>query len=314
MDIIISIIVPFYNVEKYIKRCIISILNQTFFNFEVILIDDGSTDDSYEIVHELVLKKHNFRIFRQNNLGVAKARNLGLKMAKGRFIAFVDGDDYIDKYYLEKLYTYAVNNKADIVCCNFYWVYNKIKLNNYINCKQGIFNNLEALKMLISDTFIQSYMWNKLYRRELFDSLNITFPDMYFEDIAICPKLFYKAKRIMIINDALYFYTQRRDSILHNYNLQTQSDYLKAYVIINNFIYSHSLNSKLNMSYDFLTNKVKIVMIISLLFIHIRKKSFHNLLINYRRAFYIINLCKKPIEDKTLEMLLKKKIFKIGNK
>lgn len=309
MNVDISIIVPFYNVEKYIERCLDSIVHQTFYNFEVILIDDGSTDGSSNIARRFERKCRNFYIYGQDNLGVAQARNLGLRKAKGEFIAFVDADDYIDKDYLLRLYTHAIHTKSDIVCCNFWWVHGKIKFKNYINYKHGIYDSLEAMDMLIGDTFMQSYLWNKLWRKELFKSPDITFRDMYFEDIATCPKLFYKAEKVTVISDVLYYYTQRKDSILHQYSLQTQADYLKAFVLINNFIYTYSLGETLGRAYTFLSYKVRLVMLSSLLMLHIKKHSFRTLFHNYRITFRILNLCRSPIDDNKVLELLKENFF-----
>ena len=107
----LSIIVPIYNVEKYLPRCIESILNQTFKDFELILVNDGSTDSSYEILKEYENKYDNFRVINQKNGGLSAAKNAGIKIAKGEYIAFLDSDDYLDKNFLETLYNMAVNNK-----------------------------------------------------------------------------------------------------------------------------------------------------------------------------------------------------------
>ena len=115
----ISLIVPVYNVEKYLKRALTSVENQTFKNFEVIIVNDGSTDGSLEIISEFVDRNKNFTLINQENKGLGEARNVGIRHAKGRYVAFLDSDDFLEPEYLEKLYLSAIKTCADIVCCNF---------------------------------------------------------------------------------------------------------------------------------------------------------------------------------------------------
>lgn len=300
----VSIIVPFYNTQEYLGRCLDSIVSQTFKDYEVILIDDGSTDHSYKIAKKYKNKYKNFKLYRQENRGVASARNRGLLMAKGEYIAFVDSDDFIDKYYLKRMVCIAVRTDADIVCCNFYWVYlNKISIKNYINFRTGLFSNMKALNMIISDTFMQSYLWNKLWRRSLFVTFNEKFPDMFFEDIATSFKIVYYANKIYIMKDALYYYTQRSDSILHDYSFMTQADYLKSLMIIKNFLDTHDLYSQTHKSFAFLRFKVTLVMIISLFLIHFQQKSFGTLYDNYKIALKFIINSHKNITNEERERL-----------
>ena len=122
---IISIIVPVYNTGKYLEKCLESIISQSLTNFEVICIDDGSTDNSYDILTTYKEKYNNFKIIYQENQGVAIARNNGLKYANGDYIIFIDSDDFITNDYLEKLYNESIITNADVVICNFYRYYDK---------------------------------------------------------------------------------------------------------------------------------------------------------------------------------------------
>lgn len=296
MGVKVSIIIPFYNTQKYLKRCLNSIVTQTFRDYEIILIDDGSTDHSYEIAEKYKHKFNNFKLYKQNNKGVAYARNVGLIMAQGEYIAFVDSDDFIDNNYLNRMVYEALRTNADIVCCNFYWVYNdKVLIKNYINYKKGIFFNIEALNMIISDTVMQSYLWNKLWRRNLFISFNIKFPNMYFEDIATSFKMIYYANKVYIMKDPLYYYTQRPESILHNFSFETQNDYLHSLMIIKKFLVSHNIYWQTHKSFRFLYFKVLFVIITSLFLIHLKQRSFHSLYDNYRNAFRFMRNCRKGI-------------------
>lgn len=301
----VSIIVPFYNTEEYLERCLDSIVSQTFKDYEVILIDDGSTDNSYIIAEKYRRKYKKFKLYKQENRGVASARNKGLLMAKGEYIAFVDSDDFIDKQYLRQMVCAALRTGADIVCCNFYWVYhNKISIRNYINYKIGLFSNIEALNMIISDTFMQSYLWNKLWKKDLFVNFNEKFPDMFFEDIATSFKIVYYANKIYIMKDALYYYTQRSNSILHDFSFLTQADYLKSLMIIRNFLDAHDLYSQTHKSFNFLCCKVMLVMMSSLFLIHFQQKSFGSLYYNYKFVLKFIINCHRNITNEEREKFI----------
>lgn len=298
MGIKVSIIVPFYNTQEYLKRCLNSIAAQTFRDYEIILIDDGSTDCSYQIAKKYKCKFDHFKLYRQDNKGVAYARNVGLMMAEGEYVAFVDSDDFVDRNYLKRMVGEAQRTNADIICCNFYWVLqNKLVIKNYINFKTGMFSNIEALNMIIADTVMQSYLWNKLWRRDLFLSSNTKFPDMYFEDIATSFKIIYYANKVYVMKDVLYYYTQRSDSILHEFSLVTQNDYLQSLMIIKEFLAMHNLYTKTYKSFNFLCLKVSFVMITSLFLVHWKKRSFSSLCSNYRSAFRYIKNCRRSVWD-----------------
>ncbi len=300
----ISIIVPFYNTHKYLKRCLNSIISQTFKDYEVILIDDGSTDYSYKIAERYKLRYNNIKLYKQENKGVASARNKGVLMAKGEYVAFVDSDDFIHKDYLKRMINVALQTNADVVCCNFYWLFNnEIAIKNYINCKTGLFSNIAALNLVISDTYMQSYLWNKLWKRDLFVSLNIEFPNMFFEDIATSFKLIYYANKVYIMKDSLYYYTQRSNSILHNFSFSTQGDYLKSLAIIKNFLDTHNIYYQTYKSFNFLCCKVMLVLVISLFMIHLQQKSFSSLFYNYKTAFKFILASHRFVTDEEQKML-----------
>ena len=121
----ISIIIPVYNVEQYIKNCLESVINQTYDNWEIILIDDGSTDNSKAIYENIAIKNDKIKIFKQTNKGVSAARNLGIEKAQGDYIVFLDADDWIEKKFLERMLEVIENEDADIVQCNFYYANNR---------------------------------------------------------------------------------------------------------------------------------------------------------------------------------------------
>lgn len=214
-EVAISVIVPVYNIEKYIGQCIESILNQTFRDFELILINDGSFDYSYKICQEFAKKDARIRLFSQENKGLSAARNLGITVATGACITFIDGDDYVVTSYLENLYKVYQENDADIVVGDYYQYADKNNALYYhvLKTDYGIYRkSIEEVKNLAVSkvTFITA--WGKLFKRDLFKS--ILFPEnRFFEDNFTSMKLYLMAKNIYYLCDSLYCYRIREDSI-----------------------------------------------------------------------------------------------------
>lgn len=210
----ISVIVPIYNIEKYVDKCIKSILSQSFNNFELLLVDDGSEDQSLDKCRRYLYDKR-VNIFSQKNKGLSAARNTGIRRAKGKYLYFVDGDDYVSENLLEILYDKMISNSADIVQCGFVWV---MENQNEVEEK---YNGLKAEKLLCGEEWFSLYerysllftvAWNKLYRKELFDTLRYPVGKI-FEDEYVNFSLYIKAKKVVIVNKGLYYYVQRNSGI-----------------------------------------------------------------------------------------------------
>lgn len=208
---LISIIVPIYNVENYLSKCIESILNQTYKNLEIILVDDGSKDNSGKICDNFAQKDERIKVIHQKNSGVAQARNTGVKNCTGNYIGFVDPDDYISEYMYEYLYNNIIKYDADISMCQ-YTTCNESHI-KFKNCnKTCCYKSEQAIKYLLMDRKIQNFLWNKLYKKSLFN--NIVFPGgMVYEDIAVMYKLFEKSNVIANNMSIHYYYFQRTNSI-----------------------------------------------------------------------------------------------------
>ncbi len=216
-NILVSVVVPIYNVEKYLQKCLTSICNQTYKNLEILLINDGTKDNSLKICNETAKKDERIKVISQKNGGLSKARNTGLKEATGEYICFIDSDDFVDSHYIEYMLTNILENDADICACDFYyinengdtWSKNIIKSNQ-------IFTNIEAICDILSEEQTTEVMtWNKLYKRNLFIDNNIIFPvGKLNEDNFTTYKLYYFSKKITLINDKLYYYLQRNNSIM----------------------------------------------------------------------------------------------------
>ncbi|MCL2024064.1 MAG: glycosyltransferase [Oscillospiraceae bacterium] len=210
MEGLISVIVPVYNVESYLGKCLDSIVEQSYQNLQIILVDDGATDSSGQICDEYAARDGRIQVIHKPNGGLSSARNAGLDSARGQFIAFVDSDDFIARDMYEQLHRAAVENNADIAVCAYY----------HYNEKQGsireIPHKLDAPfnKSLDEDSAaltLAPYAWNKLYRRESFP--NFYFPEsLVYEDIATVYPLMSRAKKITIVDKPLYYYLISREN------------------------------------------------------------------------------------------------------
>lgn len=235
IDPLISVIVPAYNIENYIVDSVDSILNQSYKNLEVLIVDDGSTDNTGKICDEYAAKDSRVKVFHVENGGTAHARNIALDNMNGEYVAFVDGDDYLNKLYLEILYSDLVRMKADIsTCC-----YTEILPDGMGICSTispcDMLSKKDALKELLYQVKIDSAMWAKLFKSSLFT--DIRFPEgNIYADIAIIYKLFEKAHRVSHNTYGGYYYFIRVTGMtLHKFipqkmdlieNLNEMSSYL----------------------------------------------------------------------------------------
>lgn len=216
----VSIIVPVYNVKIYLENCINSLKNQSYQNIEVILVNDGSTDGSGELVAELIQKDSRFRLVDQENQGLSEARNTGIAYISGDFVFFLDSDDYLDFRCVEKLVAVAKENKGEIVQANFYYNYPSYLLyNSSLITSQVITNKEDLIKELINQDSIKNFAWGKLIRKELLK--DISFPKgKYFEDTFWKYKVIDKCSRYIVLGECLLFYTQREQSISSSFSIK----------------------------------------------------------------------------------------------
>jgi glycosyltransferase involved in cell wall biosynthesis len=212
----ISVIVPVYKVEQYLHQCIDSILAQTFTDFELILIDDGSPDNCGAICDEYTKQDARIKVIHQENGGLSAARNAGIDIAKGEYLTFIDSDDLIKDIYLEKLLLSLTDNDTDISICGMLSFDDGTKpqeTDEQITDYPIIMNGRDAcLSVYQMDGKVPIMAWGKLYKTNLFNTIRYPL-GMIHEDDATTPKLFYRSPRINIISDKLYFYRSRTDSI-----------------------------------------------------------------------------------------------------
>lgn len=211
----ISVIIPVYNVESYLNKCLDSVLAQSFSDYEIILVDDGSTDKSAEICKAYQSCDHRIKYYYKENGGLSSARNFGLKVSKGAYVTFIDSDDYVDFDYLSTLYRLVKDNKADMSTC-FYNVESVKGVRPWacIDTVENLFNSRNALLCLLCSKEIDVCAVCKLYRRSLFDE--VEFPEgKLFEDVGTTYKLLDRAKTVAVCHIPLYHYVMRDDSIVH---------------------------------------------------------------------------------------------------
>lgn len=214
----ISIIVPVYKVEKYLKRCVDSILKQTYPYFELILVDDGSPDTCPAMCDEFAEQDNRIIVIHKNNGGLSDARNAGLNIATGEYIGFVDSDDYIAPQMYEVLLKRLLNDSADMAICNYARVDESCKKIENTMFLQPAQNKCFEQNEFINE-LLQPYggyfvvAWNKLYKKEIFDTLRFPFGKQH-EDEFVIHHVIAKSKKITCVEDELYFYLQREGSIM----------------------------------------------------------------------------------------------------
>ncbi|UYI80111.1 MAG: glycosyltransferase [Fusobacterium varium] len=235
----VSVIVPVYNVEKYIGKCIRSIMEQTLEEIEIIVINDGSPDRSLEIVNRLMKEDQRIKVITKKNGGLSSARNIGIKIATGKYIQHIDGDDWIEENYLKNMYEFAEKENLDIVISDYYEDYS----NGKIKIKRGkeksekiIFNSKEYLKDFFYDGDAPA-MWNKLFKTSLYKENNIFHPENISigEDLSTTPRLIYFAKKVGYLKEAFYHYRQNSESITNMINGVKKCQIFKCFDLLKIF-------------------------------------------------------------------------------
>lgn len=227
-DELISVIIPVYNVEKYLYHCIDSVVNQSYKAIEIILVNDGSSDGSTQICDDWSKKDSRIKIIHKQNGGLSDARNAGLKIANGEWIAFVDSDDWVASNYLEYMVSAATAEKSDIVECSVKKIFTTECNEKIDNLKiEETYDNQTALRLLIEDQIFHQHVWNKIYRRSVISQIFFEIGKLN-EDEFWTYQIFGNAHYITKINNQLYFYYQRPGSIMHNEYSLRRLDALEA--------------------------------------------------------------------------------------
>ena len=224
----LSVIVPVYKVEKYIHTCVDSILNQTFTDFELILVDDGSPDNCGKICDEYAKKDSRVKVIHKKNGGQSSARNKGLDHAKGNYISFIDSDDDILPEMFEKMMSFIEVQNLDIAFCDVILVRGKRIRTGNMYSQNKVFDNREALIDLLKGK-IDNAVWNKIYKKNVFDRVRFV-EGIVYEDVRIMHSLFNEAKRIGYVNGSFYRYYKREHStIAQSFNSKSRYDCFIGY-------------------------------------------------------------------------------------
>lgn len=222
----ISIIVPIYNVEKYLKQCLDSILSQTYDDYEIILVDDGATDDCPKICDEYALSNSKIRVIHKQNGGLVSAWMAGVNVCKGEYICFIDSDDFIGKDYLSKLYNALINNNADLSAMSCIRYYNEVTNNKWrINTlEQGTYRIADYRDRIICDygnfnRIVSNSRWGKLIKTDLVKKAMVSCTEQisYGEDQQLTIGILVRANNVAIVDDYDYFYRYNPNSIVNSY-------------------------------------------------------------------------------------------------
>lgn len=312
-EVEVSIIVPIYNVEKYLQKCIDSILNQTFKNFELILVDDGSPDKCPQIADDYASKYPEIiSVIHKKNGGVGEARNFGIESAKGKYILIIDSDDYIEPDMVEAMYENIVKYNSDIAICGFKSV---SESGNVISVTK---ENLQTGKSLaLKDNkeilLTNPAPWNKMYKRSLFEeNKEIRYPSgVWYEDIRVTLKLLTQAKTITYVDKALLNYLWREGSQTNNKNCNRNVEIIAAFEDIISYYKEKDIFNEYKEELEFLTIlHVYITASVRVLMIDTK----HNLLNEFRE--YLYNDFSEWEKNKYINELDKNKklILKLLNK
>ncbi len=229
----VSVIIPVYNVENYLEKCLDSLVNQTLKEIEIIVVNDGSSDNSQKIIDKYVKKYPNQVIsINQENGGQGAARNTGISYASGEYIGYVDSDDYVEKNMYEEMYNKAKSENADIVICG----------NNIVSEDNELLGQNDAdIQFLLG----QMAVWNKIYRRELIIKNKIEFRSkVWYEDLDFTMKVYFLSKKISYVNKYLYNYLLRNGSTMNNNNLERNLEIIQSIDSLLNFCKNKKIYKK----------------------------------------------------------------------
>ncbi len=248
-DALVSVIVPVYKVEKYLRQCLDSIVNQTYKNLEIILVDDGSPDNCPQICDEYAKKDKRIKVIHKENGGLSSARNAGLDICTGDYISFIDSDDLVSPRFIEVLYQKCADNDADICECDYVRFHDNDEeimhetaktylINDSAKC--SCYDSLDMQLKMYGDNCLQHVVvWNKIYKYFIYE--NLRFPEGKInEDEYTTYKAFYASKKIAVINASLYGYRYNENSIMGKKFNEKRFDALDSYEEKKEFFYKYN--------------------------------------------------------------------------
>lgn len=211
---LISVIVPIYNVKEYLDRCVESIVNQTYKNIEIILVDDGSPDNCPQMCNEWAEKDTRINVIHKENGGLSDARNAGLKIATGEIVSFIDSDDWIELDMFEKMLNRMIEDDSDIVSCGVKWVEEDGNVIRDVTVSNDeVLDMQSAMKELLNDGKLKQHVWNKIYKFDLIKDVPFE-KGKYHEDVFWSYQIVGRAKKVSVVKESFYNYVQRSNSIM----------------------------------------------------------------------------------------------------
>lgn len=257
---LVSIIIPIYNVENYLEQCIISVVHQTYKNLEIILVNDGSPDNSFEICKQWKRKDSRIKLINKDNGGLSDARNCGLRVASGELVLFVDSDDWISINMVENMVNKMIQNDVDLVVCDFIRAFPDgfMEKNNKQDFPPKVVSVEEFLKLVLEDKVLTNHAWRRLYKKKYIPK--DVFPkNRNFEDIFSTPKFVENMSKVLIVNDAYYFYRVNDSSIVNNLNYKNVKDHFDA-ILMSNSIVMNSYSSLASDVQRALPSQLKVIL------------------------------------------------------
>lgn len=305
---LISVIVPVYNGEDYLDRCIESIVNQTYKNLEIIIINDGSTDNSVKISSKWEKKDKRIKNINQKNKGVSATRNKGIDLCKGEYITFIDCDDYICNDYIETLYNEINLKKYDVVISNAIII---------SNGKETPFNNIKtpetltseiALKKMLAGRYFQTVCWGKLYKTSLIKKIRFNEKMKIAEDLDFLLRVFEKSSKVLLTNHYKYYYVIRNDSTVRTLSTKTFDEFNYCNEVIEKYkntslekyAIKHYVNVNISYAFNYDLNKENLKQIKSNIkkykkYYSIFSDASRNEKVKYKLVMYFYPLVKKVL-------------------
>ena len=243
----LSIIVPVYNAKKFLDKCIKSVQAQTLQDFELILVNDGSKDNSLEICKKYSQEDSRIIVFNQENSGQSKARNVGLENANGEYVAFLDSDDWVDSDYYERLVVACEKNEADVSCGSIIRASKGIKTYKLKYANEEVYTNPQE-KIDVAHVPDMSYVWNKVYKTEFLKRINLKFIEgMFFEDVDFVTKAVYFSNKIVTVPDTKFHYLSNCDFSFKEIKSsdKKRADSLKSKEMLIEFFKEHKLKTNI---------------------------------------------------------------------
>ncbi|MGN0537058.1 MAG: glycosyltransferase family 2 protein [Acutalibacteraceae bacterium] len=291
---IISILVPIYNVEKYLDRCLKSIQNQSFTDFEVIMINDGSQDNSGKIARKYAEEDKRFILVNQENIGMSKSRNKAYSMSRGDYISLIDSDDYVAPDFLAEMYSAAKKSGADVTVCNYALNFEpecRIKKKKSRNLPAGEFTRDEAIQLLLKDRQLRFYVWNKLWKKDFLEKTGAKFIDIFYEDIVFCTQNFMHINKLCSIDYIGNFYSRQTKTILEKtMSFKRIDDYISTVGYMRGFLEQAGCFKQFRSCFRVHANHVRFsIPILVIQANHSAKqkvKVFHTIIKNLKRLSY----------------------------